>query len=312
MRKTHKLRKLRPSDATSACNAILMTYRLPTDCRKKLKMALAANNMNVTQALVSQTGLREVAIRAWITMFRRSIPFLKRAAYMEDPAINDKVRPFMTMSFTLCDKIVINPRVRQFWDSECVASRYFAIHAHNLDPRFFDAKKTIRHSSGAYFSITQATASYDAKGTCDIVLFAANFVSEGMLHDVLVDAGATNFSVETPPKESPRRWLTEKMTSIWDAVAKSGLKYYCTGNQPDAPNTAARRAAESFVIYHTSKLRDTTDSFASKLSCIALDGDMTRPAKDNYMGYPPECQYNAYQLWMQDIWHDECPNEIFQ
>ena len=190
----------------------------------------------------------------------------------------------------------------QFWDSESVASRYFAIHAHNLDPRFFDAKKTIRHSSGAYFSITQVTASYDEEGTCDIVLFADKFVSEGVVHDVLVDAGATTFSVETPPKESPRRWLAEKMMSIWNAVADSGLKYYCSGNQPDAPCTAVKRAAESFVIYHTSRLRDTTDAFASKLSCIALDGDMTRPTQKNYVGYPPECQYDAYRLGMQDIW----------
>jgi hypothetical protein len=144
-----------------------------------------------------------------------------------------------------------------------------------------------------------------------MVLFADKFVSEGMLHDVLVAAGATDFSIETPPKESPRRWLTEKMTSIWDAVAKSRLKYYCTGNQPDAPSTAARRAAESFVIYNTSRLRDTSGSFASNLRCIAADGDMTRPTQDNYMGYPPECQYEAYQLWMQDTWRFDCPIDVF-
>ena len=95
MRKTHKLRKLRPSDASSACNAILMTHHIPHECRKKLKLALVAKHMKATQALVSQTGLRKAAIRAWLTMFRRSIPLMKRSAYIADIATNDKVRLFM-------------------------------------------------------------------------------------------------------------------------------------------------------------------------------------------------------------------------
>jgi hypothetical protein len=51
--------------------------------------------MKPTPALVSQTGLRKDAILAWLTMFKRSIPLMKRSAYMEDVAINDKVRLFM-------------------------------------------------------------------------------------------------------------------------------------------------------------------------------------------------------------------------
>ena len=95
MRKTHKLRKLRPSDASSGCNAILRTYRLPHTCRKNLKLALVANKMKVTHAMVSQPGLSRIAIRAWLIMFRRSIPLAKQAAYMADPFINDKVRQFV-------------------------------------------------------------------------------------------------------------------------------------------------------------------------------------------------------------------------
>ena len=199
----------------------------------------------------------------------------------------------------------------QFWDSQSIASRYFAIHARNFEPRFFDAKKTIQHSSGAYFSITQATASYDVNGTCDIVLFADTFVSESTLHDVLVDAGATDCSIDTPPSDSPRRWLNDKMMAIWDAVAKSKLRYFCTGNQPDASHASARRAAKSFVIHNASSLHTMDDAFSSKLSCVASDGDLTMPPRDNYMGYPPEYQANAYHLWMRDIWDIDCPIDVF-
>ena len=199
----------------------------------------------------------------------------------------------------------------QFWDSQSVASRYFAIHANNFDPRFFDAKKIIKHSSGVYFSITQATASYVVDGTCDIVLCADTFISESTLHDVLVDAGATDCSIDTPPRDSPRRWLNNKMMAIWDAVAKTKLRYFCTGNQHDAAHVSARHAAESFVIQNASSLPTMDDAFTSKLSCIALDGDhVTMYTQENYMGYPPECQYEAYQLWMQDTWRFECPFDV--
>ena len=201
--------------------------------------------------------------------------------------------------------------MHQFWDSECVASRYFAIHAKNLDPRFLDAKKPILHSSGAYFSITQATASYDAFGTCNIVLFADTFISESMVQDVLVDAGAIVFSVETPPKDSPRRWINEKLISIWDAVANSKLRYYCTGNQPDAVHPSARQAAERFVINSSSRLQTLDKTFSSKISCVTTDGNLTSDPRENFVGYPPEYQANAYHLWMQDIWDIECPIDVF-
>ena len=199
----------------------------------------------------------------------------------------------------------------QFWDSECVASKYFAIHVHNFDPRFFDAKKPIQHSSGAYFSITQVTASYDVYGTCDIVLLADSFISESMVQDVLVDAGATNVSVEAPPKDSPCRWINEKLISIWDAAANSKLRYYCTGNQPDAAHPSARRAAERYVINNASRAQSIDRTFSSKISCVAADGNLTSAPRENFVGYPPEYQANAYNLWMQDIWDIDVPIDVF-
>jgi hypothetical protein len=96
MHKTHKLRKLRPSNASSTCNVQLRTYHIPHDCRKKLKSALSDRQFGVfkLQALVSQTGLSSAAIRIWLTMFRRSVPYKKRAAYLANVAINDKVKVF--------------------------------------------------------------------------------------------------------------------------------------------------------------------------------------------------------------------------
>ena len=155
------------------------------------------------------------------------------------------------------------------------------------------------------------TASYDGAGTCDIVLFADTFTSEGMLHDVLVGAGAINFSIDTPPKESPRQWLTDKMTYIWASLAKSNLKYFCAGTQPVVPHSAARIAAESFVIDNASSLPCMDESFSSTLKCVSVDGISRRQTVENYTGYPPEHQTNAYHLWMQDIWHIDAPIDVF-
>jgi hypothetical protein len=87
------MRKLRDSDASSSCNVLLRTYHIPPDCRKKLKSALSSH-IEVSQALASQTGLSMAAIRVWLTMFRRSIPYKRRAAYLANVAINDKVKVF--------------------------------------------------------------------------------------------------------------------------------------------------------------------------------------------------------------------------
>jgi hypothetical protein len=154
-------------------------------------------------------------------------------------------------------------------------------------------------------------ASYDAAGTCAIVLLADTFISEGMLHDVLVAAGAIDFSIDTPPKEDPRQWLTDKMTSIWASVANSNLNYFCAGTQPAVSHSASRIAAESFVIDNGSSLTCTDDSIASTLRCVAVDGILRRSTVENYTGYPPECQANAYHLWVQDIWDINCPIDVF-
>ena len=155
------------------------------------------------------------------------------------------------------------------------------------------------------------TASYDAAGTCDIVLFADTFISEGILHDVLVGAGAIDVSIDTPPKENPRQWLTDKMTSIWASVAKSNLKYFCAGSQPVVPHSASRIAAESFVIDNASSLPCMDKPFSSSIRCGAIDGILRRLPIENYTGYPPEYQANAYHLWMRDIWDIDCPIDVF-
>ncbi len=95
------MRKLRNSDAASSCNVLLRTYHLTPDCRKKLKSALSSSHIEVSQALGSQTGLSMAAIRVWLTMFRRSIPYQKRAAYLANVAINDKVKSVLYDKITL-------------------------------------------------------------------------------------------------------------------------------------------------------------------------------------------------------------------
>ncbi len=91
------MRKLRNSDASSINNGVLRTYHLTPVCRKKLKSALTAvGRMKASPAVINQTGLKRAAISAWLTMFRRSIPYKKRVAYLANAGvdINDKVKLF--------------------------------------------------------------------------------------------------------------------------------------------------------------------------------------------------------------------------
>ena len=203
---------------------------------------------------------------------------------------------------------------QQFWDAECIAARYFAIRASDFDPRCFVAKTLIRHASGAYFSIKQMSAVYDdnqRQKQCEIILFADAFISEGMLHDILVDAGATSISIETPPQDCARWWLMAKMTSIWDDVANSKLKYYHTGIPVEGSNQIVRDAAAKWIQTNKAGLQnyDTSASFSSKLDCFALDDDIATRDKCFYMGLPPEDQIEAFKLWMKHIWGTDCPIE---
>ena len=89
------MRKLRNSDASSINNGVLRTYHLTPVCRKKLKSALTAvGRMKASPAVINQTGLKRAAIGAWLIMFKRSIPYKKRVAYLANVDINDKVKLF--------------------------------------------------------------------------------------------------------------------------------------------------------------------------------------------------------------------------
>jgi hypothetical protein len=195
----------------------------------------------------------------------------------------------------------------QFWPEGCLASRYFAIRASNLVPTCFDTKRILRHESGAYFSIKQITAAYKkstAHDTCDVVLLTDVFISESMLHDILVDAGATSITIETPPHDNPRWWLADKMSDIWDSVANNKLRYYHMGKASEDPENIMAITAQNWVIQNASSIQDS-DSFASELNGFALECNMTKKTRENHLWVPPEFQLGAYQLWLQAAWHND-------
>jgi hypothetical protein len=134
-----------------------------------------------------------------------------------------------------------------------------------------------------------------------------------MLHDVLVDAGATDFIIENPPKENPRWWLANKLMSIWDGVADFNLNYYHTGIPIEKPFTVTGTAAENWFRKNAARLRknDSCGSFLPGLKCFANDEDITKQEPD-WITLPPDEQISAFKGWMQHIWGDECPIEAFQ
>ena len=96
------------------------------------------------------------------------------------------------------------------------------------------------------------------------------------------------------------------MSDIWDSVANNKLRYYHMGkaSRSEDPETLMARTAENWVIQNASSIQDS-DSFASELNGVALEGNMTKLTRDNYLWLPHEYQLDAYQLWLHAAWHND-------
>jgi hypothetical protein len=94
------------------------------------------------------------------------------------------------------------------------------------------------------------------------------------------------------------------MSDIWDSVANNKLRYYHMGKSSEDPETLMAKTAENWVIQNASSIQ-ASDSFASELNGVALEGNMTKLTKDNYSWLPPEIQLGAYQLWLHAAWHND-------
>ena len=89
-----------------------------------------------------------------------------------------------------------------------------------------------------------------------------SFISEGILLDLLTEAGAASIVIELPVLEDKRKWLSTALANVWDMVDSTGCEYYSFGKAADCHGSIAHQVANAWIRNKYAKFFAKADASA--------------------------------------------------